>query len=114
MFTITGPQSPSVLSNVLVAIEQHVEWITDCIKYMDENSHATIEAVEEAEEKWIEHTNQVAQGTMYTAPGCNSWYLGSNIPGKTRIFLPYVGGAKTYRNKCEDVVAKGYEGFAFG
>ena len=114
MFTITGPQSPSVLSNVIVAIEQHVEWISDCIKYMNEENHASIEAIKAAEDNWVEHVNQVAEGTMYTAPNCNSWYLGSNIPGKDRIFLPYVGGARTYREKCDDVVAKGYEGFAFG
>ncbi|HDY82516.1 MAG TPA: NAD(P)/FAD-dependent oxidoreductase [Halieaceae bacterium] len=113
MFTVTGPQSPSVLSNVLVAVEQHVEWISDCIEYMKVNSHASIEAALDAEDQWIEHVNEAAQGTTYTAPSCNSWYLGSNIPGKPRTFLPYLGGAKTYRDKCEQVVARGYEGFVF-
>ncbi|MBV1880600.1 MAG: NAD(P)/FAD-dependent oxidoreductase [Pseudomonadales bacterium] len=114
LFTVTGPQSPSVLSNVIVAIEQHVEWISDCIKHMNENDHQSIEAVKSAEDNWVEHVNEVAKGTMYTAPSCNSWYLGSNIPGKERIFLPYVAGARTYREKCEEIVANGYEGFAFG
>lgn len=114
MFTITGPQSPSVLSNVIVAIEQHVEWISDCIAHMGQNQHVSVEATKGAEDDWIQHVNEVAQGTMYTAPSCNSWYLGSNIPGKERIFLPYVAGAKTYRDKCDAIVANDYEGFAFG
>lgn len=111
LFTITGPGSPSVLSNMMVSIEQHVDWITDCIRHMASNQVRAIEATEEAEQRWIEHAYQVASGTMLTAPSCNSWYLGVNIPGKPRIFMPYVGGVGTYRDKCDQVAANGYEGF---
>jgi cyclohexanone monooxygenase len=114
LFTITGPGSPSVLSNMIVSIEQHVDWIADCLAYLDERGHATIEATVEAEEKWIAHVNEAAEGSMMTAPSCNSWYLGANIPGKPRIFMPYVGGLAEYRRECDDVVARGYEGFRLG
>jgi cyclohexanone monooxygenase len=111
LFTITGPGSPSVLSNMIVSIEQHVDWIADCIGYMDERELSTIEPTVEAEEKWIAHVNEVAEGSMMTAKSCNSWYLGANIPGKPRIFMPYVGGVGEYRRECDEVVARGYEGF---
>jgi cyclohexanone monooxygenase len=111
LFTITGPGSPSVLSNVIVSIEQHVDWISDCITHLDRHQLGAIEPTVEAEEKWIAHVNEVASGTMFTAPSCNSWYLGANIPGKPRIFMPYVGGVGEYRRKCDEVVANGYEGF---
>jgi len=111
LFTITGPGSPSVLCNMLVAIEQHVNWISDCIGYLDENRYASIEASAEAELEWVEHVNEVAQGTMYTAPTCNSWYLGANIEGKPRIFMPFVGGFPKYRQRCEEVAAASYTGF---
>ncbi len=112
LFTITGPGSPSVLSNMVVSIEQHVDWITDCITYLRKNQIERIEPTVEAEDAWVEHVNQVAQGTMFTAPSCNSWYLGANVPGKPRIFMPYIGGVGNYRQKCDEIVAKGYEGFA--
>jgi len=111
MFTITGPGSPSVLSNMIVSIEQHVDWISDCIKHMAQNSLQVIEASAEAEENWIAHVNEVANGTMLTAPSCNSWYLGANIVGKPRIFMPYAGGVGTYREYCDAVVTNNYEGF---
>lgn len=111
LFTITGPGSPSVLSNVLVSIEQHVEWISDCIEYLGQHQVREIEATTDAEKTWVEHVNRVAEGTMFTAPTCNSWYLGANIPGKSRVFMPYVGGVGRYRKKCEEVVANHYEGF---
>ncbi|HKI73304.1 MAG TPA: cyclohexanone monooxygenase, partial [Pseudomonadales bacterium] len=111
LFCITGPGSPSVLSNMMVSIEQHVDWITDCIRHMAKNQVRSIEATEAAEQAWIEHVNMVASGTMLTAPSCNSWYLGANIAGKPRIFMPYVGGVGNYRNKCDEVAANGYEGF---
>lgn len=114
LFTITGPGSPSVLSNMLVSIEQHVDWISDCLGYLREHSAETIEPTQEAEDRWVEHVNDVADGTMYTAPSCNSWYLGANVPGKTRQFMPYIGGVGTYRKKCDEVAAHGYEGFALG
>jgi cyclohexanone monooxygenase len=100
-----------VLSNVIVSIEQHVDWISDCITHLDRHQLGAIEPTVEAEEKWIAHVNEVASGTMFTAPSCNSWYLGANIPGKPRIFMPYVGGVGEYRRKCDEVVANGYEGF---
>jgi len=111
LFTVTGPGSPSVLANVIVAIEQHVEWITDCIDHLRSNGLRTIETTDEAAEAWGRHVNEVAEGTMYVAPSCNSWYLGANIPGKPRQFLPYVGGLGRYRARCDEVVANGYEGF---
>ncbi|MFT7130027.1 MAG: cation diffusion facilitator CzcD-associated flavoprotein CzcO [Gammaproteobacteria bacterium] len=111
MFTVTGPGSPSVLSNMLVSIEQHVDWISDCIVYMQENKLHAIEASAAAEEAWIAHVNEVASGTMLTAPSCNSWYLGANIVGKPRIFMPYAGGVGTYREHCDAIVSSGYEGF---
>lgn len=114
LFTVTGPGSPSVLCNMLVAIEQHVNWIGDCIGYMREHGHDRIEALPEAEHEWVAHVNAVAEGTMYTSPSCNSWYLGANIPGKPRIFMPYVGGYPRYRERCEQVAANDYEGFRFG
>jgi cyclohexanone monooxygenase len=111
LFMITGPGSPSVLSNMMVSIEQHVDWIAECISHMDRRQLRVIEATPEAEDAWIAHVNEVAQGTMLTAPTCNSWYLGANIPGKPRIFMPYVGGVGNYRRKCEEVAANDYEGF---
>ncbi|MEZ5549532.1 MAG: NAD(P)/FAD-dependent oxidoreductase [Pseudomonadales bacterium] len=111
LFTITGPGSPSVLSNMIVSIEQHVDWISACIAHMDQRQLRTIEATAAAEQAWIEHVNEVASGTMLTAPSCNSWYLGANIPGKPRIFMPYVGGVGNYRIRCDQVAAANYEGF---
>ena len=111
LFTVTGPGSPSVLCNMLVAIEQHVNWIGDCIGYLRSEGLRSIEPRLQSEEQWIAHVNEVAQGTMYTAPNCNSWYLGANISGKPRIFMPYVGGYPRYRERCEQEAAGGYEGF---
>ena len=88
LFTITGPGSPSVLSNMVVSIEQHVDWITDCIRYMAERNHSSIEATEAAQEAWVAHVNAVANDSL--AVSCNSWYLGANIPGKPRVFMPLV------------------------
>ncbi|MEC8480117.1 MAG: NAD(P)/FAD-dependent oxidoreductase [Pseudomonadota bacterium] len=111
LFTITGPGSPSVLSNMLVSIEQHVDWISDCMKHMRDRQLQCIEPTLAAEEAWVAHVNEVAEGTMFTAPSCNSWYLGANIPGKPRIFMPYVGGVGVYREKCDEIAANDYEGF---
>lgn len=110
MFMITGPESPSVLSNMPVSIEQHVEWITDCIEFMEQNGVEIIEATEEAEEAWSKHCREVAESTLYTKT--DSWYTGANIPGKPRGFLIYVGGVSTYRQKCDEIAAKGYKGFS--
>ena len=114
LFTVTGPGSPSVLSNMLVSIEQHCDWITDCIHHMNSNGLNTIEAEQQAEDQWVKHVFEVADGTMLTAPSCSSWYLGVNIPGKPRVFMPYVGGVGNYRAKCSSVAANGYEGFKLG
>ena len=109
MFMITGPGSPSVLTNMLISIEQHVDWTVDCIVYLRENEVGAIEPTAEAEDNWVDHVNETADATLY--PLANSWYMGDNIPGKPRVFLPYVGGVGDYRKKCDDVAAKGYEGF---
>ncbi len=111
LFTITGPGSPSVLCNMPVAIEQHVDWITDCIAHMRERGLERIEPRADAVDKWVEHVNQVASGTLMMQ-AASSWYLGANVPGKPRVFMPYAGGMARYRDICDDVVAKGYEGFA--
>jgi cyclohexanone monooxygenase len=110
LFIVTGPGSPSVLSNMMVSIEQHVDWIADCIAYMRERGLEAMEAEKGAEDKWVAHVNEVAHTTLY--PQANSWYMGANIPGKPRIFMPYIGGVAAYRQICSDVAAKGYEGFA--
>jgi cation diffusion facilitator CzcD-associated flavoprotein CzcO len=111
MFIVTGPGSPSVLTNMPMAIEQHVQWIADCISYLRESGLTRVEATEEAEEAWVEHVRQVAESTLF--PKANSWYLGANIPGKKRVFMPYVGGFAPYEKRCNEVVANGYEGFKF-
>ena len=110
LFIITGPGSPSVLSNMMVSIEQHVDWIADCIGYMRERDLDAMEAGRDAEDKWVAHVNEVAFTTLY--PQANSWYMGANIPGKPQIFMPYIGGVGAYRQICNDVAATGYEGFA--
>jgi len=110
LFIITGPGSPSVLSNMIVSIEQHVEWITDCIAFMRDSGLDGMEAKQDAEDRWVAHVNEVAHTTLY--PQANSWYMGANIPGKPQIFMPYIGGVGAYRQICNDVAAKGYEGFA--
>jgi cyclohexanone monooxygenase len=109
LFTITGPGSPSVLVNVIIAIEQHADWIMDCIDHMRANGLTVIEAAVDAEDRWVEHVNEKADQTLY--PLANSWYVGANVPGKPRVFMPYVGGFATYDRICKDVAANGYEGF---
>ncbi len=108
LFTVTGPGSPSVLANMVPAIEQHVDWIVACIVDMRDASLQQIEATISAEDEWVDHVNDVASLTLY--PSCNSWYLGANVPNKPRVFMPYIG-FPTYVAKCEEVVANGYEGF---
>ena len=111
LFTITGPQSPSVLSNMPVSIEQHVEWVSDCIDHMNKTGKTTIEATSQAQEQWVAHVNDIVNLTLMTS--ANSWYMSANIPGKPRAFLPYLGpeGVGGYRKQCDEVAAKGYEGF---
>jgi cation diffusion facilitator CzcD-associated flavoprotein CzcO len=112
LFTITGPGSPSVLTNMLPSIEQHVEWIADCIGYLRDNGVARIEARAEAEESWVAHVGEVAGGSLRST--CSSWYIGANVPGKPRVFMPYIGGFPAYVQKCDAVAANGYEGFVLG
>ena len=108
LFLVTGPGSPSVLCNMAVAIEQHVEWISDCIGWLGERQNASIEATEAAQDDWVAHVNEVADATIF--PLANSWYLGANVPGKPRVFMPYIGGFPVYRDKCNEVAANGYQG----
>jgi cyclohexanone monooxygenase len=111
MFIITGPGSPSVISNMVVSIEQHVEWIADLLEHMRRLGFKSTEAELAHEDRWVEHVNDVANGTLF--PKANSWYLGANIPGKPRVFMPFVGGVGVYRQICDDVAARDYEGFTF-
>jgi cation diffusion facilitator CzcD-associated flavoprotein CzcO len=113
LFINTGPGSPSVLCNMPVAIEQHCEWIADCIAHMRATGIERIEARPEAMEYWIAHVNEAAGKTLLPLAK-HSWYLGANIPGKPRVFMPYAGGMAHYRQICADVAAKGYEGFTLG
>jgi len=109
-FTITGPGSPSVLTNMPVAIEQHVEWISDCIAHVVDTDKSCIECTEEAMADWVQHVNDVAAATLLPTVK-HSWYLGANIPGKPQVFMPYAGGFDRYRQACNDTVTQGYSGF---
>jgi len=109
LFMITGPQSPGVKSQMILSCEQHVDWIADCLQHLRDSGLHRIEPEKAAEDAWVQHTNEVADGTLY--PLANSWYVGANILGKPRVFMPYVGGVTAYRKKCDEVAAKGYEGF---
>jgi cyclohexanone monooxygenase len=109
LFMITGPQSPGVKSQMILSCEQHVDWIAHCLTHLRANALHRIEPEWDAEDAWVQHTNEVADGTLY--PLANSWYTGANIPGKPRVFMPYVGGVTAYKKKCDEVAAKGYEGF---
>jgi cyclohexanone monooxygenase len=109
LFMITGPGSPSVLSNMTTSIEQHVDFAVAAIKHLRENNLDSMDASVEAEDGWLDHVAEVASHTLY--PRANSWYMGANIPGKPRVFMPYIGGVGNYRIKCDEVVANNYEGF---
>ena len=109
MFVVTGPGSPGVKTQMIASIEQHVDWIADCIGHMRKGGFDRIEASPQAERDWVEHVNKVADSTLY--PLANSWYMGANIPGKPRVFMPYVGGFDRYKRHCDAIAAKGYEGF---
>ena len=110
LFTITGPGSPSVLTNMLPSIEQHVDWVADCIAYLREKGFSRIEAQAEAEENWVSHVRDVAGLSLRST--CSSWYIGANVPGKPRVFMPYIGGFPAYVEKCDAVADNAYEGFA--
>jgi cyclohexanone monooxygenase len=109
LFMITGPGSPSVLSNMVVSIEQHVDWVTGAIAHLDRKGLRLIEPTQEAQDAWVAHVNLVASYTLH--PKADSWYMGANVPGKPRVFMPYAGGVGEYRKKCDEVAARGYEGF---
>jgi cation diffusion facilitator CzcD-associated flavoprotein CzcO len=110
LFTITGPGSPSVLCNMPVAIEQHAEWIANCIKHLRDNGLDRIEPKPEAVDRWMQEVNDAASVTLLPTVK-HSWYLGGNVPGKPKVFMPYAGGMARYREICNDVVARGYDGF---
>ena len=112
LYMITGPGSPSVLSNMMVSIEQHVDWITDTLGHMRSEDLDTIEPTELAQARWVQHSNDIADLTLL--PTANSWYMGANVPGKPQVFLPYSGGVDAYREACDEVVAGGYLGFSLG
>jgi cyclohexanone monooxygenase len=109
LFMITAPGSPSVLSNMMVSIEQHVEWLAALLDHTRANGIDTVEANLDAEDAWVEHVNELANATLY--PTANSWYLSAEVPGKPRVFMPYPGGLRRYRKRCDAVAASGYEGF---
>jgi len=109
MFVVTGPGSPSVKTQMILAIEQHTDWIADCLAHLLKHGYTRIEADRQAQDEWVRHVNEVADSTLY--PLANSWYVGANIPGKPRVFMPYVGGFAGYKQKCDAVAARNYEGF---
>jgi cyclohexanone monooxygenase len=110
LFMVTGPGSPSVLSNMIVSIEQHVEWISDCLTAVATRQGDCIEATPQAEQNWVQHVAEAADRTLF--PLANSWYMGANIPGKPRVILPYVAGVGPYRKICDEIVADNYRGFS--
>ena len=111
-FIITGPGSPSVFANMVTSIEQHVDWIADCIATMKRDRQATVEPTSQAERDWFAHVNEVGERTILARAG-NSWYIGANVPGKPRVVMPYMGGAATYTEKLESVAHENYAGFTF-
>jgi cation diffusion facilitator CzcD-associated flavoprotein CzcO/acetyl esterase/lipase len=111
LFMLTGPGSPSVLSNMTVSIEQHVDWVSDCLGYMRDEGFTAVEPTPVAEAGWVQHVNDCADITLF--PTANSWYMGANVPNKPRVFLPYIGGVGPYRKACDDVASRDYLGFAF-
>jgi cation diffusion facilitator CzcD-associated flavoprotein CzcO len=113
LFIVTGPGSPAVLSNMVTSIEQHVEWISDCITALRDDGYECIEATEDAEQQWVSYVNELASPTLY-AKTTNSWYVGSNIPGKARVFALYIGGVGNYGARIAEVAGDGYRGFNLG
>jgi cyclohexanone monooxygenase len=109
LFAITGPGSPSVLASMIQAIEQHVDWLADCMAHMRDIGAATIEPVPHFEDEWVEHVNEVSKVSLRST--CSSWYVGANIPGRPRVFMPYIGGFPVYVQKCNEVMSNHFEGF---
>jgi cation diffusion facilitator CzcD-associated flavoprotein CzcO len=111
LFTIQGPGSPSAATNFVAALEQHVDWISDCITHLRANGIRTIEALPTAQQEWIEHATSLVAPTVLLHPSCNSWYNGGNVPGKKRMYMGYTGGIPEYRRRCDEIAAAGYTGF---
>jgi cation diffusion facilitator CzcD-associated flavoprotein CzcO len=111
LFTIQGPGSPSAATNFVAALEQHVEWIGDCIAYLRGNGIRSIEALATAQQEWIDHATSLVASTVLVHPSCNSWYNGGNVPGKKRMYMGYTGGIPEYRRRCDEIAAGGYTGF---
>jgi cyclohexanone monooxygenase len=110
LFMITGPGSPSVLASMIQAIEQHVDWMADCMAHLRDLGAATIEPMQHDEDDWVEHVNEVSKVSLRST--CSSWYVGANIAGRPRVFMPYIGGFPIYVQKCNEVMSNGFEGFA--
>ena len=111
LFTIQGPGSPSAATNFVTALEQHVDWICDCITHLRANGIRTIEALSAAQQDWIDHATSLVAPTILVHPSCNSWYNGGNVPGKKRMYMGYTGGIPEYRRRCDEIAAAGYTGF---
>lgn len=111
LFTIQGPGSPSAATNFVAALEQHVEWISDCIAHLRGNGIRTIEALGTAQQEWIDHATSLVAPTVLVHPSCNSWYNGGNVPGKKRMYMGYTGGIPEYRRRCDEIADGGYAGF---
>ena len=111
LFTIQGPGSPSAATNFVAALEQHVDWISDCIEYLRANGIRTIEALPTAQQEWMDHATSLVAATVLVHPSCNSWYNGGNVPGKKRMYMGYTGGIPEYRRRCDEIAAGGYTGF---
>jgi cation diffusion facilitator CzcD-associated flavoprotein CzcO len=111
LFIVQAPGSPSAATNFVAALEQHVEWIGDCIAYMRDNGYRTIEALPDPQREWIEHTTALVAPTVLVDPSCNSWYNGGNVPGKKRMYMGYTAGIPEYRRRCDEIADAGYTGF---
>ena len=114
LFIVQAPGSPSAATNFIAAMEQHVEWIGDCITHLRDGGYRTIEALPDAQREWIEHTTSLVAPTVLVHPTCNSWYNGANVPGKKRMYMGYTAGIPEYRRRCDEVAANGYAGFVLG
>ena len=114
LFTVTGPGSPSVLTSMVVSIEQHIDFIAELLRDMKRKGRRSVRASEAAQEGWVDHVNALSKkDVVKTHSSCNSWYLGANIPGKNRVFMPYVAGLGRYAKECEEIATDGYRGFEF-
>ena len=112
LVVVTGPGSPSVLANMVLAAEQQVDWLLDLVDHCRDEGHRTVEARADAARVWTDHVDEVASGTLFTQ--ADSWYRGANIDGKARVFMPYIGGFHTYIARCAEAKSLGYAGFVMG